>query len=305
MRDFSISERAVAEIAKAHIRQLPVSVERVEGGLRHVMFRITLRSRAAVVVRFCRSHAAVHREVNTLARVRRYIPVPDILAASTANSREARPFIMLRWIAGMSFREFRNGAGTREVSEAARSIGRVLARLHALAVPTDFERMRWQSRWVLNALSPSQPALTSRQQLALGEYVRRHAHVLRSTRVALCHGDFNNRNIIVAKKQHRWHVAAIIDWENACVGSPISDIATFLQYEHKCDPCREPHFSRAYTASGGELTASWWHAVRTLNIVKNWQTLTHRQTAAEVRTEVAGLLAKYAQEVEEGPPNSA
>lgn len=71
---------------------------------------------------------------------------------------------------------------------------------------------------------------------------------------ALCHNDFNERNIFVQHKQGRWNVAGLIDFESAYPSDSESDLARVLfdvyeqeemeTYLNSYSQCRElsPHF---------------------------------------------------------------
>jgi aminoglycoside phosphotransferase (APT) family kinase protein len=81
----------------------------------------------------------------------------------------------------------------------------------------------------------------------------------------LVHGDYNNRNAILVRRNGRWVVAAILDWELAFMGSPLWDAARFICFEQPSRPRREPHFSRGFTESGGQLPDDWATFARVLN----------------------------------------
>jgi aminoglycoside phosphotransferase (APT) family kinase protein len=81
----------------------------------------------------------------------------------------------------------------------------------------------------------------------------------------LVHGDYNNRNAILVHRNGRWVVAGILDWEMAFVGSPLWDAARFICYEQPSRPRREPHFSRGFIESGGQLPEEWATFARVLN----------------------------------------
>jgi len=40
----------------------------------------------------------------------------------------------------------------------------------------------------------------------------------------LVHGDFGNRNVLVRKVTKKWTVSAVLDWEFAIAGSPLTDV---------------------------------------------------------------------------------
>ena len=112
----------------------------------------------------------------------------------------------------------------------------------------------------------------------------------------LVHGDFGNRNVLARRERGRWRVAAVIDWEFAVAGSPLFDIASFLRYESRLTPSREPHFSQGYECGGGKLPEDWRRLARVVDLTRLCETLTQEILPADVVTEVAELVRETAED---------
>lgn len=80
-------------------------------------------------------------------------------------------------------------------------------------------------------------------------------------------------------------------------GSLLFDIATFLQYERRQSPAREPHFSLGYQHGGGQLPDDWWPLVRVVGLAKQCETLTAADLPAEIVNEVMELVRETSAEL--------
>jgi hypothetical protein len=168
----------------------------------------------------------------------------------------------MRFVEGVTFRDLKRGGDADAIAEAAWSVGETLAAVGRTVFPSP----GWLGPRL--ALGPPLPAgdhaiprlvdmrlesinLQRRMPPELRARVR-HRMCSRSAQLAslgtetrLVHGDFNRRNVIVRRSQGRRSVAAILDWEFAIAGSPLTDVANFLRYEREMRPLAVPHFSAA------------------------------------------------------------
>lgn len=284
-------------------------VQLLSEGLCNFNYRVDLGKGAEVVVLriFGRDPQACRKEVDLLRLLREKVPVPEVLHVGASGDCGVGPFIVMRYVEGITFRQLRRTGDSEAIAQAAHSIGETLAALG---------RYKFARRGTLGA-GPSvvghylhgpyaipefidsclaSPTLRSR----LDERVRERVHKLAWARArelarlqdeaCLVHGDFNNRNIIVRREQERWQVAAVVDWEFAVSGSPLFDIASFLQYERRDSPSREPHFSLGYKHGGGKLPEDWWQLARVVGLKGQCETLTELDLPADIVSEVAGLV---------------
>jgi hypothetical protein len=87
-----------------------------------------------------------------------------------------------------------------------------------------------------------------------------------------------------------WSAAAILDWELAFSGSPLLDVGHFLRYELAANPLREPYFSNAFIASGGQLPDDWRRIVRIIDLTGLVECLTHENLPPDVEAELLELI---------------
>jgi fructokinase len=278
-------------------------------GLCNFNYKVDLEKGAEVVVLriYGRDPQACRKEADLLRLLGDIVPVPEVLLVSASGDCGVGPFIVMRYVEGINFRQLRRTRDQEAIAQAAHSIGETLAALG---------RYKFDRRGTLGAGTAimddhlngtnaipefidsclASPTLCSR----LDDCVRARVHELawgRARELArlqdetcLVHGDFNNRNIIVRREQGRWQVAAVVDWEFAVSGSPMFDIASFLQYERRDSPSREPHFSLGYEHGGGKLQERWWQLARVVGLKGQCETLTQTRLPADISTEVADLV---------------
>lgn len=291
-------------------------VQLLSEGLCNFNYRVDLNAGAeAFVVRiYGRDPNVCQKEADLLRTLRDKIPVPELLHVHANGFCGVGPFIVMRYVEGITFRQLRRTRETEAIAQAAYSIGETLARLgqHRFAqggwlgagpaVARRFPHVPNAIPALIDSCLAS-PTLQSR----LDEQVRERVHELAWSRArelrrledeaCLVHGDFNNRNVIVRRERGRWQVAAILDWEFAVSGSPLFDIASFLQYERKSSPSREPHFSLGYKSGGGRLPEEWWQLARVVGLKGQCDILTQPDLPAEIVTEVADLVRATTEEV--------
>ncbi|PYS93537.1 MAG: hypothetical protein DMF64_04870 [Acidobacteria bacterium] len=297
--------------------QRVVNVQLLAEGLCNFNYRVELDDGAepCVVRIYGRAPDACQKEAALLQLLRDVIPVPEVLHADARGLCGTGPFIVMRHVAGITFRQLRRTQGQTAIAEAAYSIGETLAAFGRyrfarrgplganLEVSADLEHNGPNALPELIDACLASPTLRSR----LDERVGQRVHALAWSRArelarlqeetCLVHGDFNNRNILVQCERGRWRVAAVLDWEFARAGSPLSDIASFLQYERQRRPSREPHFSLGYRDGGGKLPEDWWPLARIVGLTRQCETLTQADLPADIVTEVAELVRATTEEV--------
>ncbi|MBU1830381.1 MAG: phosphotransferase, partial [Alphaproteobacteria bacterium] len=74
----------------------------------------------------------------------------------------------------------------------------------------------------------------------------------------MCHGDFNQKNILVSRNSTgRWQVSALLDWEFCSAGSGLLDIGNLFRFETDVHSDTARAFSNAYRDAGGQLEWDW------------------------------------------------
>jgi len=278
-------------------------------GLSNFNYRVDFDSGdEPVVLRiYGRDPKVCQKEVDLLRLLRETVPVPEVLRVYANGFDGVGPFIVLRYVEGITFRQLRRTGDEEAVAQAARSIGETLAAFHRHtfaergtlgAGPAVTDHFLNGPNAIPEFIDSCLASPTLRRRL--DERTRDRVHTLawsRSPELArfqdencLVHGDFGNRNVLVRRERGRWRVAAVIDWEFAVAGSPLFDIASFLRYERRLAPSREPRFSQGYERGGGKLSEDWRRLARIVDLTRLCEILAQEKLPADVVIEVAELV---------------
>jgi fructokinase len=284
-------------------------LEPLTEGLRNANFKLRLDSAPeSIVLRIYEHDASLcQKEVDLLRLVGGLVPVPEVLYAEPRGCPDLPPFMLMRYVAGISFRDLKRSGDTEAIAEAACSAGETLAAISRIAFP--------QAGWLTAGPAVTAPLLDGEDPaprfvdgcLESTNLRRRMPADLRDRASALMwawapqlaslngqthlvHGDFNRRNLLVRRMAGRWSVAAVLDWEFAVSGSPLGDLDNFLRYERASRPLAEPHFSAGYLHAGGRLPQDWRRLGRLLGLTSLCERLTHDQLPDTVVAELVELI---------------
>jgi len=260
----------------------------IAGGRSNLTYLVTDGSRTWVVRRPPLGHVLEtahdmgreHRVMAALADSE--VPVPDMVALCRDPDVLGAPFYVMSFVDGTVFRtegqlaELSPGAA----GAVADGLVDVLARLHAvdpaavglgdLGRPSGYLE-RQVRRWGKQLESSR-----SRDVPALEELGRRlAAAVPASSRAALVHGDYKLDNVVVDPAD-RSRVLAVLDWEMATLGDPLTDLVNVVLWwdgvrdadgvPFAAVPAEVPGFppssrllERYATATGADLRALPWY----------------------------------------------
>jgi len=278
-------------------------------GLRNANFKLRLGSASEPLVLRLYEHdgSLCQKELDLIRLVGTSVPVPEVIHAEPRGSDDCPPFMLMRYVQGITFRELKRGGDRGAIGQAACSAGETLAAINRYVFPKPgwlapgpavtaplLEGPHAIPRFVDSCLSSSN--LRSRMPGDLRD--RTHAMVWAwAPRLAglegetgLVHGDFNKRNLIVRRRADRWSVAAVLDWEFAISGSPLNDIGSFLRYEPASRPLFEPHFSSGYLHAGGNLPDGWRRLARLVDLAALCESLTRGQLPDTIIAELIELV---------------
>jgi len=278
-------------------------------GLRNANFKVRLAAAPELVVLRIYEHDAslCRKEVDLMRVVGASVPVPEVLHAEPLGLDGVPPFCLMRFVAGVSFRDLARGGDAEATAQAVYSAGAALAAIGR----TTFSRSGWigpgpavgapllegadpMPRFVERCLASADLEsrvsidLRSRLHEVVWSWSRRLA--LLEEEAHLAHGDFNRRNLLVERVAGRWSVAAVLDWEFAVAGSPLADLATFLRYERSSRPRAEPHFSAGYFDAGGKLPGDWRRLARIVDLTALCESLTREELPEGVVAELVELV---------------
>jgi aminoglycoside phosphotransferase (APT) family kinase protein len=296
-------------VASALSGRRVVAVELLSGGLINANFKIHLDSpNDPLVLRFyTRDPATCQKEVDLYQLVHRTVPVPEVLYAEPKVVEGVGPFVLLRYVEGIPFRELRRTRDSQAISEAAYDIGKTLAAIgeYEFAEPGWFgSGLEIGGKFIEGPDSIPRFCDTC---LASPHFLRRadkdlvrRVHDFAwgwSSRLSwldaernLVHGDFGSRNLLVWPDKGKWCVAAVIDWEFSFSGSPLFDVGNFLRYERTRRPLVEPHFSQGFIAGGGTLREDWRALARVIDLTALCESLTKDELPSDVESELLALV---------------
>jgi len=248
------------------------SIVPVEGGASNITCRVELDGPVpAVALRMQRERGIfepydVLREGEVLRRLAHSsVPVPAVLGEERDREALGAPFLVLEWVDAPHMGNAPDadfGAFTAMVARIHSLDWRALG-LDILHVPPGPREALLSE---LGVIASRMPAFGCTDDALLG----RAFETLRRTvpadgRLALCQGDINVFNYLFRGGQ----VAAVVDWEQARISDPRSDVGHLLALTHlKGAPWMEADampFAQAYAAaSGARLHGMAWFRARWL-----------------------------------------
>jgi aminoglycoside phosphotransferase (APT) family kinase protein len=286
-----------------------IEMQPLAEGLRNANFKLRLDSAPESIVLRIYEHDALlcQKEIDLRRLVGGSVPVPEVLYAEPRGCPDLPPFILTRYVEGISFLDLKRSGDSDAVAQAAYSAGETLAEIGRVVFPKAgwlapgpavtaslFEgedpAPRFVDRCLRSAnLQGRMPAdLRDRTSALMWAWAPRLACLDGEARLA--HGDFSRRNLVVRRVAGQWSVVAVLDWEFAISGSPLSDLGSFLRYERTARPLAEPHFSAGYSHAGGTLPRDWRQLARLLGLAALCKSLTHDQLPNTVAPELVELV---------------
>lgn len=235
------------------------SITPVDGGASNVTCRVELLSSGArhICLRLQRERGIfepydVIREGRVLeALARTEVPVPQLLASEPSREFFGAPFIVMAWVDAPHMGVAPDASFSAFTAMVARihALQWRSAGLDFLGVPASVESaIHGEVDAVAARMSgfkcDTQPLL--RQAL---ETIRRN--VPSDGRIALCQGDINVFNYLFRHGE----VVSVVDWEQARLSDPRSDIGQLIALSHlkgaPFGPAESMPFAQAYAAAAG------------------------------------------------------
>jgi fructokinase len=203
------------------------------------------------------------------------VPVPEIIAADPDGSAAGEPLLLARFMPGATVRATIGPDGTDRAAAAgvAAAAGRALAAIGAVTfasggfftgsglIPSPagiprslpgFVENRIRAGSAARALSAGELDGLRALAAAAGPLARQVADARQ-----LVHSDYNGKNLLVLRRDGRWSVSAVLDWEFAFSGSPLTDIGNMLRFPGDYPPGFDGAFVAGYQDAGGRLPPDW------------------------------------------------
>lgn len=195
-------------------------------------------------------------------------PVPELLYADDASAHvHGRACTVMTLLAGQPLSAVSSSLGPAELHHVYQQMGESLARLHRI----DQEAFGYLTTEILDP-RPSNTAYMNGQfdkklrefaglggdealRAAIERYVSEHEGLFAACdRAALCHNDFHEGNILVARDGHGdWRVTGFIDVENAIAADPLMDLAKTDSYSVRGNPAKLAGLLDGYGYRGDAL----------------------------------------------------
>jgi aminoglycoside phosphotransferase (APT) family kinase protein len=268
-------------IQHAFPRDRAVAAEFAEGGLANTNIKVRLQNHAQpILVRiFVRDPSAARKENAILHLIRQRdvpVPVPKVFdLIEPQDGLTEHPIIIMEYIDDASRFELHTAKlKQEEMMQVAQSIGKALAAVHSIK----FDQFGFFDD-ALNVTTPitmdgagliafaheylferrGEEKLGAELTSDLLSFLDTYARILDIWNGSPCltHSDFGPSNILVAHRQNRWQVAAILDWEFAFSGTPFFDFGNLLRGAVGEFPHFNQMLAESYVDAGGTLPANW------------------------------------------------
>jgi aminoglycoside phosphotransferase (APT) family kinase protein len=218
----------------------PLSGELVAGGRSNLTYLVCDERRSWIVRRPPLGHvlATAHdmaREYRVMSALSPTdVPVPETYQLCEDPEVLGAPFYVMQNVVGHVYRTSAAAAelGLPRLTSLAGELAEVLARLHSVDPASvglgDFGRPDGYLERQLARWSKQLAASRSRELPGIDELRDRLvAELPKSPRAAIVHGDYRLDNVIFGDDDR---IAAVVDWEMATLGDPLTDIGALLLY---------------------------------------------------------------------------
>jgi aminoglycoside phosphotransferase (APT) family kinase protein len=288
------------------------SVERVPGGLVNTNLKIVLRGRSSPLLLriYQRDSREGLKEVALIRKLASHVAVPELIYAAQENPVTGHAYSMLSWVEGRGLDAL--ALAGQDLDSAGRALGIALANVHAMKFdrfgflgadlrivhPIDLDRAGLLSYLDGEfAAGPGPARLGPELIAALREFVAREGQRVASWPGAPClaHGDCNGSNLLFRQAPNgKWMLAAIVDWEFACSGTPGIDFAQLLRPPLGRRPVLAHTVVAGYRDAGGTLPPDW-QAVARITDLFAWTDIASRpdtgaNVVADARRSIAAII---------------
>lgn len=213
-----------------------VAIRQFQGGQSNPTFLLEGAARPMVLRKkppgaLLRSAHQVEREFRVISALYgSAVPVPRPILLCEDDSVIGTPFYLMDYVEGRVYPRLEYVEGSPEETAALwAAMCETMAALHGIdwkaAGLSDFGRPegylerqidRWSRQYEASVVDVADPAMAR-----LAAWLRENRP--RESRTTIAHGDFRFGNMVFAPKTPR--VAAVLDWELATLGDPLSDLA--------------------------------------------------------------------------------
>ena len=254
-----------------------------------------------------RDHESCRKEFNLYQKLHDLLPMAEILYFEPSPAAFGFPYSLIRWVEGQHLDHVLAGEDENAVIQTARDLGKVLAAIGDylfeqpglldpdlnVTIPFSSTADSWAS-FIQRCLEEGQTGhhLGKLWAERLARLVTNNtAFIAGLTETnALVHGDFKGPNILIFSTEAGWKVAAVLDWEFAYAGSPLSDLGTVIRHQARFNPAFKKPFVEGFEQGGKKLPGEWEKAARLLDLLNLADFLNRPAPDPTLREEVTRLI---------------
>ncbi|TMU87532.1 aminoglycoside phosphotransferase family protein [Bacillus sp. BHET2] len=275
----------IGDMLKPFLKEKGIGhVQILSGGLNNTNIKIITNSKDQFVLRiFDKNNESIKIEKEILTLLKDRVPVPQVLYSDFSCTVFNKPFVLMNWKTGIQLSEVLQKNSTLQ-SGAATTVGSTLACIHKIRFPhSGFfndklevkENVRISSDLFLQLIRGCIHDGYGKRHLGpdlsdkILSFTNENGHLMDylGDQNSLVHSDFNPLNILVNEKVDSLTISAILDWEYAFSGSPLTDIGNMLRYEGITTKGLLEPFIVSYIKSGGSLPEKWLRKSKLLDLL--------------------------------------
>jgi aminoglycoside phosphotransferase (APT) family kinase protein len=235
------------------------------------------------VLRRYRGFNAAAVETALASRLKRVVPVPEVIAADPSGMTAGEPVLLSVFMPGRPVSELLPTLTATEATDLGRWIGWALGAIGTVQFeqpgffadgnlepgPAGADPTIGLPEFVDRCLKEgnAEGHLSPAEQDGLLDLAERSAPALGALRGErrLVHADYNPKNMLAEQGEDgRWRLTAILDWEFAFSSSPLFDVGNVMRHERT--PGFADGFLTGFTENGGHLPSNWRHLSRALDL---------------------------------------
>jgi aminoglycoside phosphotransferase (APT) family kinase protein len=308
MADTVLEPAAAAWVTRALPGHRITAAETLGGGYRnenirvvtdrgsYVLRRYSRRGADAAAERTCAVEAALAARLAAAA-----VPAAEVIAADPAGAATGEPVLLARYVPGVMVSAALD-ADPGSASQLGAAAGAALAAVGSVTFPgggaftgpdlvpsaddwpsslPEFAGSCLQAGSAAGALSEDETGRLRALAVA-ADPLARAADGARQ----LVHSDYNGKNLLAVEREGQWSISAVLDWEFAFSGSPLTDVGNMLRFRDAYPPGFADGFVTGFRDAGGQLPPRWREISEALDLYALFDFLTrppdHRYFAKAV-----------------------
>lgn len=266
-------ERILREAGYDISDRLEVSL--LSGGFQNWNYVVRVANGDPFVLRISNSTDSLDKEfrlLSELAAAGDGIPTPRGLWCR--SRAEVPPVAAITFMRGEMLWKARTRLDSEARTKVSAILGGILARIHArkfahfgfLNANVEVDQpVHSYTDWTVGYLQSCIGSVRFRRRLDEGVRCRLEQCIVNNEELhraasepCLCHGDFNEKNILVdVDASGGPTISAVLDWEYAVAGAPSFDIGNLFRFNLVHPWIDSQAFESAYLEAGGELDVNW------------------------------------------------